>query len=101
MSEKVRVCIELPKGLYEGIVNNPDNICNGVIYDAIRDGDIIPNALQHVESVGEKTDCVEVVRCKDCRNRQDIGMGAHRWCDVVSGSTREDDFCSYGERKEE
>lgn len=57
------------------------------------------NALQHFESVGEKTDCVEVVRCKDCRNRQNIGMGAHRWCDVVSGSRREDDFCSYGERK--
>ena len=41
MSEKVRVCIELSRSLYEGILKNPDNICNGVIYGAIRAGDVI------------------------------------------------------------
>lgn len=45
---------------------------------------------------------VKVVRCKDCKHRQeDVGMGDHRWCDIVNGSRCSDDYCSYGERAEE
>lgn len=44
--------------------------------------------------------CVSVVRCKDCKHRQeDVGMGDHCWCDIANGSRHSDDFCSYGERK--
>ena len=44
---------------------------------------------------------VEVVRCKDCKHRREnCGMGDHRWCDVLKMTTREDDFCSYGKRRE-
>lgn len=44
-------------------------------------------------------DVVEVVRCKDCRHRQkDVGMGDHRWCDIVNGSRCSNDFCSKGDR---
>ena len=43
----------------------------------------------------------EVVRCKDCKHRREnCGMGDHRWCDVLKMTTREDDFCSYGKRRE-
>lgn len=44
---------------------------------------------QHVESVGEKKDCVEVVRCKDCKRND---HGCTRWDAPIN----DDDFCSYG-----
>lgn len=43
-----------------------------------------------------KTDVAEVVRCKDCKHRNPYGSKCLRdnlWHD-------DDDFCSYGERKE-
>ena len=44
---------------------------------------------------------IDIVQCGECKHRQkDVGMGDHRWCDVVNGSRRSDDFCSYGERKD-
>ena len=68
-------------------------------------------ALQRVESVGEKTDCVEVVRCKDCKHFHydfpvvvdGILILGDLVCDFWGdgGRTNEDAFCSYGERKEE
>jgi hypothetical protein len=55
-------------------------------------------------------DAVEVVRCKDCKHWQDSwvapdGKHEHGYChmeeadDVVVGRW-DDDFCSYGERKD-
>lgn len=52
-------------------------------------------------------DDVEVVRCKDCRYYKQETKGDCFRCNVFTGSyelgfpTEEDDFCSYGERKEE
>lgn len=47
-------------------------------------------------------DAVEVVRCKDCYNRNHDGTGKP-WCDAweVYLSDDEDFFCSYGERRAE
>lgn len=52
------------------------------------------NFVRTVISVAETIDAVEVVRCKDCKywNNGD--------CYRLELS-RPDDFCSYGERKEE
>lgn len=48
-----------------------------------------------------KADAVNVVRCKECKHRNErCGMGEHRWCEMLNMSTAADDFCSYGERKE-
>lgn len=53
-------------------------------------------ALQHVESI---------VRCKDCKYRDtipefsDVLLEGCRWANEESPD--DDDFCSYGERKEE
>ena len=45
-------------------------------------------------------DATEVIRCKDCKHRREnCGMGDHRWCDFHRMTTRADDFCSYGRRK--
>ena len=47
-----------------------------------------------------KRDAVEVVRCKDCKNRGRV------WCPMESVeqypwfATKDNDFCSYGERKD-
>lgn len=40
-------------------------------------------------------DAVEVVRCKDCEHYCD-----GTWCDINEDYFEDDDFCSYGERKE-
>lgn len=40
-------------------------------------------------------DVVEVVRCKDCKNYND-----HRYCYYHADPVVDDDFCSYGERRE-
>ena len=43
-----------------------------------------------------------LVRCRDCRRRDEsCGMGEHRWCMRMMTTTRPDDFCSYGERKDQ
>lgn len=51
-----------------------------------------------------KGDFVEVVRCKDCKNwcHEEIAKryGADRYCTRTGFPVAEDDFCSYGERKE-
>lgn len=46
-------------------------------------------------------DTVEVVRCKDCAywKEYDGEMFCYNWCGLHSDTT-EDDFCSYGSRKE-
>ncbi|MEY8381961.1 hypothetical protein AALG83_02165 [Christensenellaceae bacterium 44-20] len=45
------------------------------------------------------SDVVEVVRCKDCSSyKQDSpGLG---WCPVVEFVRLDNDFCSYGERRD-
>lgn len=56
-----------------------------------------------------ENDAVIVVRCKDCkhRRRETIGMIDYYECTVFCGcygrgyATSADDFCSYGERKEQ
>lgn len=40
-------------------------------------------------------DVVEVVRCKDCED-----YNGHRYCEYHAVTVLDDDFCSYGHRKE-
>ena len=48
-------------------------------------------------------DAVEVVRCKDCKHHRDEHLYGIRlrfdWCRKFNNVTKDDDFCSYGERK--
>ena len=50
-----------------------------------------------------KKNCVEVVRCKDCKYYE-IGKDylpyCNHWDGGIADYPREDDFCSYGERKD-
>lgn len=55
----------------------------------------IKESIMHLNIV-PTADVVEVVRCKDCKWHDSID-GPMRQCDI----TDDDDFCSYGERKED
>jgi len=48
-------------------------------------------------------DVVQVVRCKDCRKCSYDPLFNYYWCNLTLGTRRVkfDDFCSYGERREE
>lgn len=50
---------------------------------------------------------VKVIRCKDCTHYQEGFRGEH-WCtkhsnaySIMQWSVKEDDYCSWGERKED
>ena len=54
--------------------------------------------------IAPTVDAVEVVRCKDCKLYGNYDMKNHKrlkfhWCRKFGNITKEDDFCSYGERK--
>lgn len=58
-----------------------------------------PALVKHAIEKCPTVDAVEVVRCKDCKYWDD-----DRRCNGIENGlvreyTREDDFCSYGERK--
>ena len=48
-------------------------------------------------------DAVEVVRCKDCRGKNGgvTGPEGRYLCERTSRWVRDNDFCSYGERRKE
>lgn len=50
-------------------------------------------------------DVVEVVRCRDCEmfKLQDLNNPKHntKWCVINGFNPQGDDYCSYGERREE
>ena len=62
----------------------------------------IESVLEYAEYL-PTIDAVEVVRCKDCKWWQDNNGGyPHEECRWGKGETPDaDDYCSYGERREE
>lgn len=59
--------------------------------------DYVRKWLELVFDVVEEADVVEVVRCKDCKGMID----EDHFCYVWEGFVRDDDFCSYGERRDD
>ena len=55
---------------------------------------------QAVEELHRNTNAVPVVRCKDCMFRCEPIEFGELYCPILNGSMKNDDFCSYGERKE-
>ena len=60
----------------------------------------------HVLALNEipPADVVEVVRCKDCKNRVDSQLTDCKepnFCMRLACYANDNDFCSYGERKDE
>lgn len=71
-------------------------------YDRVGDDSLQDRLVQSIISFAmddvndaEAVDAVEVVRCKDCKERtQSCGMVLH--CRLNGIQTDDDDFCSYG-----
>ena len=55
-------------------------------------------ALKHCANFKNKADFVEVVRCKDCIHRNEDDFRSF-YCRKDDVGCKDDDFCSYGERK--
>ena len=98
------------------VVEEPavDAVPRGVLEQIRWERDIAIEQLNsYGVSLGEKADCVKVVRCKDCKwcveqdeltrsghcdcIHRDVFVESHDGFEAVSF----DDFCSYGERREE
>jgi hypothetical protein len=47
-----------------------------------------------------ENDVVPVVRCKDCKYRCPESISASKHCTLTGIPVDDDDFCSYGERKD-
>lgn len=63
------------------------------------------DALKSVEQFAPTVDAVEVVRCKDCVNCSecitDDGMHSYIRCLWKGATICENDYCSWGERRED
>lgn len=58
-------------------------------------------AFDTVENFPSTADVVPVVRCKDCKwAKRDIVLNKHKCTRGLLTEVREDDFCSYGGRKD-
>ena len=61
------------------------------------------DALKSVEQFAPTVDAVEVVRCKDCKwyKRKYPWNGNIYECSYLEAPMDDDDFCSWGERRED
>ena len=53
-----------------------------------------------VETICE-SEYIDIVRCKDCISNDINCSGEDNWCLYFGHDVYNDDFCSYGERKED
>ena len=69
-------------------------VCKHVMYERVMNpGDYC--------SYGEKEGGEEVVRCKDCMHRDPENHSCDCGCWHMPYKTKDDDYCSYGERREQ
>lgn len=66
----------------------------------ILNSEYVPTPCSKFEN---KADVVEVVRCKDCRLRDTEGCPMMVWdvSGVLMGDNEDNDYCNYGERREQ
>lgn len=64
------------------------------------DGHTPQEAIERIAKIS--ADMIEVVRCKDCKKRYTEECPVMFWdCGELMGETQDNDYCSYGERREE
>ena len=80
-------------------------ICN--TYARLGVTDLPASDITPCDLFKSKADLVEVVRCKDCKYWNCVGISTkHMGCSIFCGAyereypTNPEDFCSYGERKD-
>ena len=65
-----------------------DDFCNGVLY-----------VLDMIDTQ-PTVEAVEVCRCKDCKHRHETLSGLKICSYHITMDAKDDQFCSYGERRE-
>ena len=77
-----------------------DDLFRALIDDINISGANLARIKRHIENA-PAVDAVEVVRCKDCISGHKQIYGVLFRCNVMGcGGLKPDDFCSYGERKD-
>ena len=94
VAERDKIPRTVPAATYEIVAEKPFNHGN-----SMRGG--IRKALRCIEQA-PTVDAVPVVRCRECKRSSYDEIFGNRWCNSSSGcrKVKDDDFCSYGERKE-
>ena len=81
-----------------------DNIMNGVLFIRGRCTGktvaMVSQALKCMINNAPTVDAVEVVRCKDCKHRYTLSSGMGFCKKIFQMASKDEDFCSYGERRE-
>ena len=52
-----------------------------------------------LKTIADELDWESVVRCRDCKHRKEYNGLYHR-CSVFERTVKNDDYCSFGERKD-
>ena len=82
-----------------------DYISREAALTALQDSDLFNTTERQLRAIRElpAADVAEVVRCKDCKNLVNTTINANGFliCDISDMEIAPDDFCSYGERREE
>ena len=55
----------------------------------------------HTIKCAPSVDAVEVVRCGECKNKRTMIGNVYHYCVIHNTKVYAEDFCSYGERKED
>ena len=59
------------------------------------------DTIDHVFQIIDDAPSIDIVRCKDCISNDINCGGEDNWCLYFGHDVYNDDFCSYGERKED
>ena len=82
-----------------------DRSVHTIYFNSRRNAETVKRIMEVDDSVPNAAtvcDMVEVVRCKDCKeNPNYIRKKGMVWCRKFRADVQKDDFCSYGERKEQ
>ena len=96
----VEICKEVSDGIWDSITGEmKDDDVRFLIANLAYLNGVCVFADKLKEVLEQSIDAVEVVRCKDCFHYESDG-GAMMTCNVTDTVCDDDDYCSYGERKE-
>ena len=89
-------------------IKREDAIASIMAHDLVEDGDGSREWAEHLLESATIADVVEVVRCKDCKYLKPFTSqyGAGQYCECPcsfggQGIKKPDDYCSYGERRDD
>ena len=82
-----------------------DYISREAALTALQDSDLFNTTERQLRAIRElpAADVAEVVWCKDCKHLVNATINANSFliCDISDMEIAPEDFCSYGERREE